>query len=268
MAANWVETLFELNPELIVKEIRSRGERHIAFRDGNKTIWHFACGDEQGVVGQVGRLQLFGSVGADYLGSTNDGHIRALSASYATARSTSGLFNTIDDNFRVGQAYDGNYYIWRAFLRFDTSAIPDSDIVTQVNLKMMCVYDYSVDDFDVQIVKQDWSAQDPLSDANREAAYDGCLAGAADDNIWRNTLGMSSAVMYASGNLNTAWINKIGNTYYSLRSNKDYGNTAPVGNEMIGIASQNNAVVANRPLLTVITEAPVVAQHLLVLGIG
>lgn len=214
----------------------------------------------------------FHSVGADYLCSTNDGFINGWhKTSYAIARSTSDNFTTTDTRLYLGQALDGYYYIYRAFLKFDTSAIPDGDTVTQVNLKMVCGEDLSSINFDVQIVKQNWSDQDPLSNANREVAYDNCLAGNLDDNIWRNTNGIVINTQYASGNLNTAWINKTGPTYYSLRSSRDYGNNTPTGYELLVLWSQDCPTIAYRPILTVVSEPPpvvVVAQHLPVIGVG
>ncbi len=225
------------------KKIRSRGTHHIAFAEGKKTIWHF-------------KSLSVNAVGADYLDSINDGVVRGINTNYATARSTATEQITSGYPYlHLGQTLlGGAYYVMRCFLRFDTSAIPDGETVTQVNLKMVCVADYSATNFSVQIVKQDWSAQDPITDANMEVVYDNCLAGIIDDNLWRNTLGMAINTQYASGNLNCAWVNKTGNTYYSLRSSRDYLNLAPAGDEYLYIASQEYTTEAYRPVLTVVTE--------------
>lgn len=194
-------------------------------------------------------------------GSTNDGFVSGrYQTSYSAARSTSAAYYDYHDYLQVGQKYvSPNYADDRSFLKFDTSAIPDGDTITQVNLKMVCINDYSTTDFDIQIVKQDWSAQDPLGSSNREVAYDNCLAGTADDNIWLNTstisLGAEPYPQYTSGNLSTSWVNKTGSTYYSLRSSRDYNppnGTTPTGNEYIQIAAQEHATEAYRPILTVL----------------
>ena len=101
----------------------------------------------------------------------------------------------------------------------------------------MCIRDsdYSDTDFDVQIVKQDWSGQNPLSSDNMGTAFDNCLSATADDSIWRNTSGMATNTPYTSGNLSTAWVNTNGITYYSLRSSRDYGNGEPSGNEFVDL---------------------------------
>jgi len=191
----------------------------------------------------------------DYLDMVVDGFIYGASTSYSTARSTSSTHDTTYISLMCGQYYNTGilvYDVYRAFTKFDTTAIPAAASISQVNKKMVCIADYSDTDFDVQIVKQDWSAQDPISASNREAAYDNCLAGTADDSIWRNTSGMAINTQYASGNLSTSWVVKAGYTYYSLRSSRDYNANQPTGLEYIHIASQENATESYRPILTVV----------------
>lgn len=194
----------------------------------------------------------------DYAGTTADGSVRGQSNTYATARSTSNLI--FASTGFLGQWLSGpTYNLFDVFLKFDTAAIPDTDTVSQVNLKLVAVADNSSVDFDVQIVKQDWSAQDPITDANREAAYDNCLAGTQDGGSpWRNTAGMSINTQYASPNLDTAWVVKTGPTYYSLISSRmhDGSGTAPTGTEYITIALTDDATASYRPVLTVV-HAPV-----------
>jgi hypothetical protein len=238
--------------------------------DGNNKplpIKRFArfTGDKQYLYTGIQGASLAGAaypitIDPDYPGDAADGYIYGLNAAYATARSTSYSFLITQNLAAVGQSFQSsNYYVNRGFLKFDTSAIPDWANITQVNLKMVCVGDYSTVDFDVQIVKQNWVSQDPITDGNREDAYDNCLSGTADSNIWQNTSGMSPNTQYASGNLDTTWVNKTGFTYYSLRSSRDLNNDTPSGTEVIDLASQDHATEAYRPILTV--ELLGVAQH-------
>jgi hypothetical protein len=202
------------------------------------------------------------TIDPDFTESTDDGYVRGFDADYAIARSTSYNTAKVDEFLPVGQ--NATYKVWRSFLMFDTSAIGAGSVVTQVNLDLVCTADTSVTDFDVQIVKQDWSAQDPLTNANREAAFDNCLAGTADASIWRNTSGMSVNTQYASGNLDTSWVSKIGNTFYSLRSDRDYAATTPTGNEYIYIGSQENATVGYRPVLMVLYSSGFIPQIIII----
>ena len=189
------------------------------------------------------------TIDPDFTESTGDADITGQDSTYSIARSTSISFRSTQESIYIGQ--DTGFLVRRDFLKFDTSSIPDGDTITQVNLKLVCTYDGSTADFDVQIVKQDWSAQDPIADGTREAAYDGCLAGTADNNIWRNTNGMSTNTQYSSGNLSTIWVSKTGFTYYSLRSSEDYINSAPTVSEQIALGAQENATPGYRPILTV-----------------
>lgn len=194
----------------------------------------------------------------DYADDTGDGYVTGWSSVYTTARSTSDAYNpdVASEYLMVGQYYNGTgYSIGRMYLKFATAGIPDTDIVSQVNLKMCVEYDNSIVDFDVVIRKHDWSAQDPLTITNREAAYDNCLAATSDDNIWRNTAGITLNTQYASGNLSTAWVNKTGYTYYSLISSRDISATAPTGYERINPYSQDSVTVGYRPVLTVVHGA-------------
>jgi len=149
-------------------------------------------------------------------------------ATYLTARSTSAV---VDTYMTVGQTT--GFLVFRAPLKFDTSSIPDTDVISQVNMNLAVVTDTSTTDFDLAIVKYDWSASDPLAAGTREAIYDGILAATADDNIWRNTNGIDVNTYYTSGNLSPAWVNKTGITYYGLISAEDIAASQPAGAEYV-----------------------------------
>jgi hypothetical protein len=189
------------------------------------------------------------TIDPDYAAGSADVVIYGADPTYATARSTSYGYNDTLEYGLVGQIT--SIQVYRVLLVFSTSAIPDTDVISQVNLKATCITNVSDTDFDVQIVKQDWSAQNPVGAANQEAAYDNCLSATADANIWRGTSGISENTQYTSGNLATDWPSKTGNTYYSLRSSRDKAGTEPSGNEYISIGTQDNATSGYRPLLAI-----------------
>lgn len=198
------------------------------------------------------------TIDPDFAGDTAWGYIYGSSTSYSTARSTSSSFGNNGTSFNVGQRnISGTYYVYRSFCKFNTSAIPDSDVVTQVNLGLTCKTDSSGTNFDVIIRKHNWSASDPIDSGNRETAYDGCLAATSDDNIWRNTNGMAVNTKYMSGNLSTTWVSKTGTTYYSLINSDDANNSGPGvdTNQFIAICSQENTTAEYRPVLTVLYSA-------------
>jgi len=200
-------------------------------------------------------------------GHTADGQAWGQSSVYATARATSFGVDSAGSELLVGQIYDSSiprYYVYRSFLKFDLSSIDANAEILSATLGLVCTTDLStLADFDLQVVKQNWSGQDPLADANREAAYDNCLSDALDV-AWRNTSGLSTGVQYFSPPLDASYLTPGGTAYFSLRSSRDKNNTPPSGsgNEYIRLASANHGTPAYRPVLVVdyATIFPVAAK--------
>ena len=146
----------------------------------------------------------------------------------------------------AGGAEGEELRVYRDYLSFDTSSIPDDAIITDVKLSLKTIgWDGSDTDFDVQIYKFNWA--EPITSANIEANYD--AVGAVYDADWRNTSGMSTRVYYDSSSLDNSWVNKTGDTKYQLRSKEDVDNSEPANDEYIGFYSANSA--GNKPILKV-----------------
>lgn len=192
----------------------------------------------------------------DYSANTADGYVGATSSVYSTARSTATLSDVGSLILYVQNTVDsGTYYVNRGLLKFDTSGIPDGDTVSNVVMSLYLSSKTTTPNWDVQIVKCDWSSQDPISSGNRDAAFDSILSSALDDNIWKNTSAITGGNTYQSGSLNTAWVSKTGYTYYGLINANDRSNAAgPTTYQQIIIATQE-ATAGQRPYLTV-THAP------------
>jgi len=171
---------------------------------------------------------------------------------YTTARASSTAESTTSNNNRLGQLIEAVTYfsVNRLYFLFDTSTIGAGSTVTQANLKLTVYQDYSDTDFDIVIMKQDWSG------GTREEQYDACLAGTPDDNILRNTSGISNNTTYTSGNLSTAWVSKTGTTYYSVISSRDVAGNQPSGNEYVNIYMQAIGTAGYRPTLSVTYTVP------------
>jgi len=166
-------------------------------------------------------------------------------STYSIARLNSIAINTVGSEVRTGQYKDGtDFAVNRSYVGFDTSFVGTDDVL-QVNLKLVCYSDASQTDSDILIKKYTITGE-------RETDYDGILAAAADDSIWRNTSGMSVNTQYASGNLSTAWINKTGLTYYCLMSSRDRDAIEPTQYEHIRIAGHSYETTGYRPVLTVL----------------
>jgi len=189
----------------------------------------------------------------DYAAHAADGYVYGDATSYATARTTSTGFSIVTATLYIGQQYytpGTNYQTRRSYLKYDTSGIPDGDTVTQANATLYCTAKDAVT-FNINLVKQDWSAQDPITSGNMEAAYDNCLAGTTDA-LWQSTASVTAGNAYTSSNLDTTRVSKTGYTYYGVRSSKDESATAPTGNEYLQVASQDNVTAGFRPILTVV----------------
>lgn len=175
-------------------------------------------------------------------------------ANFTLARNNGVGIGSTGETLAVGMFKNAGatYYIYRLFLKFDTTIIPASAVINSLKLRLTCINDYSeIREFDIQVVEQDWSSQDPIAAGNQDAAYDGCLAGSTAV-AWRNTSGISVNTPYESPALTAAYLNFLGDTYYSLRSQYDYSGSAPsTGNERIDIGSQGNTTAAYRPILVV-----------------
>lgn len=103
-------------------------------------------------------------------GITGDGYIQSDSGTYSTARSGSNLLpdNGTPDLY-VGQAaFSGptTYYCFESFCGFDTSAIPDANVVSAVTLSLYMSNDQTTTDFTLQVRTKDWSNGGGLTTAD------------------------------------------------------------------------------------------------------
>lgn len=184
------------------------------------------------------------TIDPDFAGSTADGQVYGQDADYATARSTSSAEVTNSSAIKTGQTTV--YQVYRGYFMFDTSAITAGATVTQVNLKLTVETNSSTTDFVPLIVKY-------AGGASREIRFDNLLANDLDDGNFGSTgTGTWSAnTQKTSGNLSTAWVNKIGTTYYGVVSEEDRNNSAPTASEVVEWYSANATTEAYRPILSV-----------------
>jgi len=189
-----------------------------------------------------------------FLAISDDGRVYGQSTNYNTARNTCTGHLVGEAAASLGQHKNVTVYtINRVILKFDTTELPAAAIIDQVNITLTSSSpDSSNQDFNVEILKYDWSAYDPVGAGNRETVYDGILAADADDSIWRNSSGMSLDTPYTSGNLDTDWPVRGGYTYYAMRSDEDKAASAPTDYERIQINCAEYGTAAYRPKLTII----------------
>ena len=164
---------------------------------------------------------------ATFYSSVSDDYIHSgFSFSYSNARdAASGLSSYSSEIACIGQdrAWD-EYDIYRAFVFFNTSSIPDSATITSARLSLYGAAEGNVADW--RIVVQSGMPDYPhdrlvLTDYNR-TYYDGD-GGSLDASMW-STTGYNDIFLNATG---LGWVNKTGWTKFCLRSSDDKNNIPP-----------------------------------------
>jgi len=161
--------------------------------------------------------------------STDDGHIYKADPNYNMAHDAgSGTISASGTYFNVGQKCQFGIpmvqYVYRGFVHFNTSIIPDNATITATNLTLYGYADYSDTDFDVIVQNgQPTYPHMPLQSSDYSyVRYSG-------DGGSVNTSGFS----VGGGNVFTfnltgrTWINTTGYTKLCLRSNRDINSLAP-----------------------------------------
>jgi hypothetical protein len=161
----------------------------------------------------------------------------------------------LKDTARVGQTFSGNYQIYKAFLSFDTSAIPNDALVDSVDL---IFYGKSASttgsaDFSVQVFKSvyteplwnpDWGAITGSYRGELSVADFKVRTSEVDPNSGRNVISITA------GNV-PYLITLGGTTKIALVSSRTYSQTSPTGDEYVEIYSANAEQKALRPSLQI-----------------
>jgi hypothetical protein len=185
-----------------------------------------------------------------YYGETADGHIYGYSTVYSNARATSTSCDSSAIGARLGQNYDGSgYTVYRAYVSFDTSVIPDDVSVTSAKLYLCASLDMSSTDFDITVYRYNWS--ESLCDS-REANYDGAYGGSATlEGTLRKTSAGWSPGTYYNMDVSPARINVSGDTKYSVVSSRDVSANTPTGYEYVDFYTADQAGTTQDPYLVI-----------------
>lgn len=178
----------------------------------------------------------------DITGGTGDATIEGSNVS------TSTLLDASSGTLAVGgRTSAGLAHLWRVYLKFNTSSLAPNAEVQQANLRLYPTAINTYVSWTVYVRQYSWAAADPLTDANRESAWDGLYAAA------------NTAIMATSANpvgtpvvsqaLPTSWIQIEGSTYYGLWNNQEsYAYPANQGGQH-QYASGNSSTPSQRPVL-------------------
>lgn len=175
--------------------------------------------------------------------STSDGHIYAMSSTYTTAHNS--LSGTVVDSgatFSIGQrgtaTFPTNYYIYRGFVFFDTSAIPSDVTIDSAWLNLTGSNDFSTVDFNLVIQNgQPNRPNDPLQTSDYGYTLYSGDGGSVSSAYYPNF----NIEMNADGR---SWINKGGSTKLALISSEDIISSQPgLGAEYVDVHSRDGSAV-------------------------
>lgn len=173
--------------------------------------------------------------GASFNSTSSDGYIYKTGAVYSTVRtSVSGdsLTNTTTSLY-LGQSYGGGVYsIYKSYVYFNTSPIPDAENIVSAWLRLYGMDDWSDTDFSITIQNgQPIYPHDPLilSDYNM-TLYSG--DGGAFNTTGFITTGYNDIEFSTTG---LGWINVTGMTKLCLRSSREIAGNTPTGSEHLRV---------------------------------
>ncbi len=164
------------------------------------------------------------------------------------------------ETMRIGQTYDGNYQIYKAYLSFNTSAIPSDAVIKSVDLIFYGEGVYMEGDatFNIQVVKSVYT--DPLWNPDWGAITSGPL-GSLPVSLFKSYNGIDpdsgKNVIHIVGVKADSLINQGGVTRMALVSSRvtevtNVSNpTGPAGDEYVTISSSDATNKDLRPLLRV-----------------
>ena len=189
-----------------------------------------------------------------FYGEAADGYIEGDSSTYSSARADSDTCDEAGATGRVGQGYSGGRYkVWRGFLSFDTSGIPDDAVIDGAVLWLCSAGDTSLVDFEVELYGCVWA--EALC-TNREANYDAAFGSVADfEGEWQTASGWTADTYYTM-TMATAWISNTGDTKYCIRSSRDVASLAPGEDQYVEFYTADQAGTDKDPKLIVSYTEP------------
>ena len=242
---NWVGSLAWFDELEVVDNISVAVDEHAQGRKATITFGNFEVG--AGGAAVLDPTETFYS-------ATSDGDLRRSATSYSTVRDYStGTLSISATIFTLGQYLTGgNYLIYRGFVFFDTSNLPDDATIVNATLSLYKYGDQSDNDFDIVVQNgQPTYPREPLvaGDYNRTYYLDN--GGSLDTTAF--TSGYNDITLDENAREN--WIRKDNTTKLCLRSSNDIDNIAPTGKEYVYIRSSESGS-GFQPRLTVTWTTP------------
>jgi len=154
-----------------------------------------------------------------------DGYINAQGSSYPPNPYS---VKTADTGFAVGQNYLYEvYYVFRGYISFDTSSIPDDMGIISAKVKLRLQFDLSDTNFFVQLYSGSYGGSLDTGDWNLVTTSEGDFS---STSTWSVDQWKEKAVSIGS-------VSKTGRSQYKLISSRDDDGNTPSGNEHVKIYS-------------------------------
>jgi hypothetical protein len=187
--------------------------------------------------------------------SNNDGEVFSLSTVLASMQSGTGFtVTTTATSSRAGMNKSGpNFQGFQFFLDFDTSSIPDTDVISSVTLSMVGDVNNSTQDFVTEVYTYDFSTTVTSADWQNPTQI-GALTLVASRNS-SAFVGSSTYEAFTSEAAFLTEINKTGSTRLLVTSDRFRTSTTPAVAEFIAWNSSNDASSAKWPKLEVVHDA-------------
>lgn len=155
--------------------------------------------------------------------SSGDGTVRSFNATWATARAGSNLstYFTAASNFAAGDQFfngDSNYYVDNGLIPFDTSSIPDSDVISSVTLRTTWTKGSGHIGTTFHWCKGTWATDTPAD--TDFALYEAVSRGTAS-----NTTNGQKTINGADDGAGFAYISKTGVTKVHLLSDGNFNDS-------------------------------------------
>lgn len=184
--------------------------------------------------------------------SSADGNVWSTDATYATARAGGTMQATAGPaTVYCGQAT--GYTCYQSVLAFDTSSIPDDDVVSDVSLEMMLSNDLSTTNLVVQARTHSWGGTADTGDWVAGASLSALTLLAT-----LSTNGIGATGSYKTFTSETAFASAIvltGSTEVMLSSDRQAAGTTPTNNEYVRFHATAAAGTTQDPKLTITHEA-------------
>jgi hypothetical protein len=192
---------------------------------------------------------------------TSDGYIQSLGNNYTDVQQGLGsggfvVTTNASANYTIGQSFgSGTYRVYQTYLSFNTAAIPDTDVVTDVTLQTWLTLDNStLADFTAQAQFQDWGATCGTEDWEDPVNFGTLLASL-------NTSGIGATGSYKTWTSQPAFLTvpnlKTGTVYLNLVSSRSVADIPPgTGTEYIQISPADTAGTTQDPKLVITHNAP------------